>query len=141
MTRMEKGISNRLYDNGYLMTHEFKVEVGKEGWENIDQYLINVSFSEFLEGNDLQLTFLESKDLDVFTFFIDWIAKEKSYDVVVWLGSGRRGLLFTGCSVKGMHIDDFTVYDEERIQKISVELSYVRIFVIDKEKVERYAVG
>jgi len=79
----------------YLMTDEFKVEVGKEGWERVAGYLMDVRFSDFWGGNGLLLTFWENKDLDVLTFFTDWIVKKEAHDVVVWMGSGKRGLLFS----------------------------------------------
>jgi hypothetical protein len=130
----------------YLMTDDFKVEVGKDGWERVAGYLFNVSFSDFSGGNGLQLTFWENKDLDVLTFFTDWIVKKEAYDVVVWMGSGKRGLLFSGCSVSGLYMDDLNVCDGEKIDfreevKVSVELSYVGVFVMDKEKAEKCAIG
>jgi hypothetical protein len=130
----------------YLMTDEFKVEVGKEGWEKVAGYLMNVNFSDFSGGNGLQLTFWENKDLEVLTFFTDWIVKKESCDVVVWMGSGKRGLLFSGCSVVGLYMDDFSVYDKERVNfrsevRVSVELNYVGVFIMDKEKAEKCAIG
>jgi hypothetical protein len=130
----------------YLMTDEFKVEVGKEGWERVAGYLMNVSFSDFSGENGLQLTFWENKDLDVLTFFTDWIVKKEAHDVVVWMGSGKRELLFSGCSVIGLYMDDFSVYDKERVDfrgevKVLVELSYVGVFIVDREKAERCAIS
>lgn len=130
----------------YLVTDEFKVEVGKEGWERVAGYLMNVGFSDFSGGNGLQLTFWENKDLDVLTFFTDWIVKKEAHDVVVWMGSGERGLLFSGCSVIGLYMDDLSVYDKERVDfrgevKVSVELSYVGVFIVDREKAERCAIS
>ena len=130
----------------YLMTDEFKVGVGKEGWERVAGYLMNVRFSDFLGGNGLLLTFWENKDLDVLTFFTDWIVKKEAHDVVVWMGSGKRGLLFSVCSVSGLYMDDLNVCDGEKIDfrkevKVSVELSYVEVFVVDKAKAERCAIG
>jgi hypothetical protein len=142
----KKGKGNGCRVSNYLMTDEFKVEVEKEGWERVAGYLMNVNFSDFSGGNGLQLTFWENKDLEVLTFFTDWIVKKKSHDVVVWMGSGKRGLLFSGCSVVGLYMDDFSVYDKERVDfrgevKVSVELSYVGVFIVDKENAKRCAIG
>jgi hypothetical protein len=130
----------------YLMDDEFRLEVEKEGWEKIARYLLNVDLPEFFGGNVLQLVFWESKDLDVLTFFTDWRVKKESHDVVIWLGSGKRGLLFSGCSVGNMYMDDLNVYDKKDENykgkvRVAVELNYVAVFIIDKTKAERCAIG
>jgi hypothetical protein len=131
---------------GYLMSNEFKVEMKREGWDRVVKYLRCVNLPEFNEGNDLQFEFYESKDLDVLAFFTDWIVNNGVYDVVIWLGSGKRSLVFTGCSVEWMYMDDLSGYEGEeyglrREVKVRVGLRYVRVFIEDKKKGEKCVIG
>jgi hypothetical protein len=146
MPRRKRNGGNGSQVVGPLMSDEFRVEVKKGGWEKVAMYLRDVGFSEFLAGGELQLTFCESKDLDVLTFFTDWIVKKEAYDVVIWLGSGKKGLLFSGCSVDGMYMSDMSMYDKEecglkREVMLVVDLKYVAVFVIGKTKAEKCAIG
>jgi hypothetical protein len=142
----KKGVSKGYQDGGYLMSNEFKVEVKRGGWDRVVKYLRSVNLSEFYEGNDLQFEFCESKDLDVLAFFTNWLVNNGVYDVFIWLGNGKRGLLFTGCSVEWMYMDDLSGYEGEecglrREVKVRVGLRYVRMFIVDRKKGEKCVVG
>jgi hypothetical protein len=142
----KKGSSKGCQVVGHLMDDEFNVVVEKEGWENIAGYLLCVCFPELTGGGSLQLTFKESKNLDVVTFFVDWVVKKEAHDVIIWLGSGKKGLLFSGCSVGEMYMDDLSKYEKEecglrREVRLAVELKYVAVFIVDKTKAERCAIG
>jgi hypothetical protein len=119
--------------SGHLRANEFKVEIDRKGWEQVVGFLKNVSFADFPEGKELRLDFTESKDLDVLVFFTDWVVNKASCDVVVRLGSGKRGLLFSGCYVDSIIIDELDSSDGEKDINVSVILKYVAVFVIDKD--------
>ena len=143
--RRKKGVGKDCQVGGYLMSDEFKVEVQRDGWDRVVGYLRGVNLPEFCEGNDLQFEFCESKELDVLAFFTDWAVSNGVHDVVIWFGSGKRGLLFTGCSVEWVYMDDLDGYEGEecglrREVKVRVGLRYVRVFIVDKKKGERYVV-
>jgi hypothetical protein len=143
---MPRGRKKNSQAGGYLMSDEFKVEVQRDGWDRVVGYLRGVNLSEFREGNDLQFEFCEGKELDVLAFFTDWVVSNGVHDVVIWLGNGRRGLLFTGCSVEWVCMDDLDGYEGEecglkREVKVRVGLRYVRVFIVDKRKGERCVIG
>jgi len=104
MMKREEGIRG----NGYLMSNEFKVEVKREGWEMVANLLRGVEFSEFLSGGEVRLDFSETKDLDVSVFFVKWALSKELSDVVVKLGSGKRELIFRGCSVDSIFMDSLS---------------------------------
>jgi hypothetical protein len=142
----KESVKNSYQVSGYLICDEFKVEVKRDGWDRVVGYLRCVNLPEFLEGGELQLEFYESKDLDVLAFFTDWVVGNGVYDVVIWLGSGKRSLVFTGCSVGWVYMDDLSGYKGEeyglrREVKVRVGLRYVRMFIVDREKGERCMVG
>jgi hypothetical protein len=143
---MPRGRKKNSQAGGYLMSNEFKVEVKRDGWNRVVGYLRCVNLPEFNEGNDLQFEFCESKDLDVLGFFTDWVVNNGVHDIVIWLGSGKRSLVFTGCSVEWMYMDDLSGYEGEecglkREVKVRVGLRYVRMFIVDKKRGERCMVG
>jgi len=118
----------------YLKANEFEVRIEREGWENVAKYLKDVKFAEFPEGKELRLEFVESRDLDVLVFFTEWVMSKKSHDVFISLGSGRRGLLFSACSVDSVMIDDLNASKDAGEINVNVILRYVAVFVVDKER-------
>jgi hypothetical protein len=134
MMGFEKVANVECKASGHLRANEFKVEIDRKGWEEVVGFLRGISFADFPEGKELRLDFVESRDLEVLVFFTDWVVNKVSCDVVVRLGSGKRGLLFSGCYVDSVMIDEFDSLDGERDVRVSVILKYVAVFVIDKEK-------
>jgi hypothetical protein len=132
--KKRKAVSVECKVSGHLRANEFKVEIDRDGWENVASFLKNVSFADFPDGNELRLDFVESRELDVLVFFTDWVVNKASCDVVVKLGSGKRGLLFSGCYVDSMIIDELDSSDGEKDINVSVILKYVAVFIIDKER-------
>jgi hypothetical protein len=118
----------------YLRANEFEVRIEREGWGNVAKYLKDVKFAEFPEGKELRLEFVESRDLDVLVFFTEWVLSKKSHDVFISLGSGKRGLLFSACSVDSVMIDDLDASKDAGKINVNVILRYVAVFVVDKER-------
>jgi hypothetical protein len=123
--------------SNYLKAGEFSVKViGKDGWEHVVDYLVGVGFSDLLDGGELRLEFMETEDLDVLEFFVGWFLSRKAYNVEVWLGSGKRGILFTECYVDSIEVDRLSKLFENRDDGVGVYvvLKYVVAFVIDRSK-------
>jgi hypothetical protein len=140
------GRRKKVKSSEYLMSNEFKVELKRDGWDKVAHLLRYVSSLELLGQNEIRLDFSEDKDLSVLKFLVDWVISKDVNDMVIWLGSGKRGLFFSGCWVDDIIVDslgemcygcdreELEAYRESRVVGVSAVLKYVAVFVIDKEK-------
>ena len=140
------GRKKKVRGSEYLMSNEFKVEVKRDGWDKIAHLLRHVGSLELLGEKEVRLRFSEDEDLNMLKFLVDWVVSKEVNDMVIWLGSGKRGLFFSGCWVDDIIVDslgdlcygcdreELEAFRESRVVGVSAVLKYVAVFVIDKEK-------
>jgi hypothetical protein len=133
-------MGKRKRDGRCLMAGEFEVELRRDGWDKVVHLLRRVGSVELLGSNEIRLDFCEDKDLSVLKFFVDWVISKEVNDMVIWLGSGRRGLFFSGCWVGDIFVDSLGDLccecgrGRSKIVEVGVVLKYVAVFVIEKKE-------